>query len=224
MAARLSGKAQPSVNNGAMFEPSSSLSHVIESPAARPSKQQSVVAASSLGSRYSARRPSTKLSLCVQYAVPGEGLPTRQQFRRWVKAALERDAKLTLRIVDETEGRQLNGDYRRKDYATNVLTFAYGESEPHEQTSTPREQTSIQGKQMAAQALLGDIVLCAPVVAREAAAQGKAMPHHYAHLTVHGVLHMQGFDHEESGEATAMEAREVAILARLGVANPYCED
>ena len=129
-------------------------------------------------------------------------LPNRHQFRRWVKAALERDAAVTLRIVGETEGRQLNRDYRGKDYATNVLTFAYGEPLP-------------------GQPLLGDIVLCAPVLAREAMKQKKELLAHYAHLTVHGVLHLQGFDHEKVREAKAMEAREVAILVALGYPDPY---
>ena len=138
----------------------------------------------------------------MQYAPQVDGLPNRHQFRRWVKAALERDAEVTLRIVGETEGRQLNRDYRGKDYATNVLTFAY--SEP-----------------LSGQPLLGDIVLCAPVLAREVVEQKKELLAHYAHLTVHGVLHMQGFDHEKVREAKAMEAREVAILAVLGYPDPY---
>lgn len=140
--------------------------------------------------------------MAVQYATKAETLPNRHQFRRWVKAALERDAEVTLRIVGETEGRQLNRDYRGKDYATNVLTFAYGEP-------------------LSGQPLLGDIVLCAPVLAREVVEQKKELLAHYAHLTVHGVLHMQGFDHEKVREAKAMEAREVAILAVLGYPDPY---
>ena len=140
--------------------------------------------------------------MAVQYATKAETLPNRHQFRRWVKAALERDAEVTLRIVGETEGRQLNRDYRGKDYATNVLTFAYGEP-------------------LSGQPLLGDIVLCAPVLAREVVEQKKELLAHYAHLTVHGVLHMQGFDHEKVREAKAMEAREVAILVALGYPDPY---
>ena len=142
------------------------------------------------------------LTLSVQYAVSRDGLPTRHDFRRWVNAALERDAELTIRLVDGDEGRALNRGYRGKDYATNVLTFAYGEPAP----GAP---------------LLGDIVLAAPVVAREAAEQGKPLAAHYAHLTVHGVLHLQGYDHQRARDAQRMEALETAILAALGFADPY---
>src|SRR5690606_9887478 len=114
------------------------------------------------------------ISMAVQYASEADGLPTAAQFRKWAGQALRTDAEIALRVVDETEGRQLNRDYRGKDYATNVLTFPLAE-EP---------------------LLMGDIVLCAPVVAREAAAQQKPLLAHYAHLTVHGVLHLQGYDHE----------------------------
>jgi probable rRNA maturation factor len=142
------------------------------------------------------------LKLAVQYAVRSDLQPSRYDFRRWVKAALERDSEVALRVVDADEGRRLNRDYRRKDYATNVLTFAYGESAP-------------------GQPLLGDVVLCAPVVASEAQAQDKDLIAHYAHLTVHGVLHMQGYDHEKARDAKVMEAREVAILSALGFPDPY---
>jgi probable rRNA maturation factor len=124
----------------------------------------------------------------------------RHRVARWIRHALERDAEITVRIVDAEEGRALNRDYRHKDYATNVLTFDYA-TEP---------------------VVLADLVLCAPVVAREAAEQGKSLQAHYAHLLVHGTLHAQGWDHETSdADAEAMEAREVAILAELGFANPY---
>lgn len=153
-----------------------------------------------------AREPSAGKApvfrLAIQYALPAKGLPTRQQFRRWVRAALERDAGITLRIVTEAEGRELNLKYRGKDYATNVLTFSYGAPGP----GLP---------------LLADIVLCAPVLAREAGEQGKALINHYAHLTVHGVLHLQSYDHENAREAKIMESREAEILSRLGVLNPY---
>ncbi len=141
-------------------------------------------------------------SLSVQYASEADSIPQRQQFRRWVAAALQDKAQLTLRIVDEDEGRALNRDYRGKDYATNVLTFAYGE----------------EGGMLA-----GDIVLCAPVVEKEAREQGKALRAHYAHLTVHGVLHMQGYEHETDAEAREMEALEVEILRRLRFNNPYSD-
>jgi probable rRNA maturation factor len=111
-----------------------------------------------------------------------------------------------LRIVEEDEGRRLNGEYRRKEYATNVLTFEYG------------PDTSIEGSPMC-----GDIVLCAPVVAREAAEQGKALDAHYAHLVVHGMLHLQGYDHEEASEAAVMEALESFVMMRMGFPDPYLD-
>lgn len=144
-----------------------------------------------------------KLALSVQYAVQPEGLPTRHEFRRWVLAALERDAEVSLRLVDEEEGQTLNCDYRGKDYPTNVLTFVFDDMPG---TDLP---------------LMGDVVLCAAVVAREAAEQGKSLQAHYAHLTVHGVLHLQGYDHENDVDAEQMEAREREIVMQLGYADPY---
>jgi len=143
-------------------------------------------------------RGAASLALAVQYAVEAAGLPTRAQVRKWVKAALAGDAEITVRFVDEAEGRSLNHDYRAKDYATNVLSFIY--------SSTPVQ---------------GDLVICAPVVAREAHDQGKMIEAHYAHLIVHGVLHLQGFDHEIEAEAEAMEARETEIVIKLGYPDPY---
>lgn len=145
---------------------------------------------------------AAKLALALQYAVKQDNIPTRAAFRRWAKAALLHDVAATLRLVDEAEGRQLNHDYRGKDKATNVLTFAYGaetEGEP----------------------LTGDIVLCVPVVEQEAIQQGKPLAAHYAHLTVHGLLHLQGYDHEVEDEAVAMEAVESFIMMRLGYPDPY---
>ena len=143
-----------------------------------------------------------KLALAVQYAVAAEGLPTRPQVRRWVRAALPResetDAEITVRFVAVEEGQALNRDYRGKDYATNVLSFVYA-SEP----------------------VNGDLVICAPVVAREAREQNKTLEAHFAHLLVHGVLHLQGFDHETEKEARSMEAREREIVIRLGYTDPY---
>jgi probable rRNA maturation factor len=140
-----------------------------------------------------------KFSLSVQYASRHKVLPTRSQFRRWVKAALRRDLHCTLRVVDEKEGHELNRDYRGKDYATNVLTFVYADTEP----------------------LSGDIVMCAPVVKKEAAAQGKQLMAHYAHMTVHSVLHLQGYDHESEADAVEMEALETALMLKLGYPAPY---
>ena len=147
------------------------------------------------------------LHLSVQYAAKPEEAPARAQFRRWVKAALLQDAEIALRIVDEEEGRVLNRDYRGKDYATNVLTFVYN--------------GEFSGTKMP---LTGDIVLCAPVVAREALQQEKTVEAHYAHLTVHGVLHLQGYDHENEVEARQMEALEIEIITKLGYADPYGGD
>ena len=151
---------------------------------------------------------SGPLMLAVGYAVPRAGLPAPASFRRWVEAALRgakrrKSAELAIRIVDADEGRALNRDYRGKDYATNVLSF--GADLPP-------------GVQLP---LIGDIVICAPVVAREAAEQGKAPRDHWAHLTVHGVLHLLGYDHLVEAEAEAMEALETRILAGLGIADPY---
>ena len=140
------------------------------------------------------------LALVVQYAVDATGLPTRRVLRKWMRAALRRNAEVTLRIVAEAEGLALNREYRKRDYATNVLSFVY---------------------QDAPQGLAGDIVLCAPVIQREAAEQGKPLAAHYAHLVIHGALHLQGYDHEDDSEAEAMEAHEIYILARLGYDNPY---
>ena len=124
----------------------------------------------------------------------------RHKVTRWIRHALALDAEITVRIVDEDEGRQLNHDYRHKDYATNVLTFDYAQ-EPM---------------------VLADLVLCAPVVEREAREQNKTLEEHYAHLLVHGALHAQGWDHETSEQdAQEMEAYETAILQGLGFADPY---
>ena len=139
------------------------------------------------------------LTLSVQYASNAPELPARPAVRRWVRAALLDDATVTVRFVEAIEGRALNAEYRGRDYATNVLTFVYDDESPR----------------------AGDIVLCAPVVRKEADEQGKSLAAHYAHLVVHGMLHLQGFDHERPADAAQMEAREIAILADLGVPNPY---
>ena len=148
------------------------------------------------GYRYSG---SPKLVLAVQYATTDAALPTRAQVRRWVRVAQEMDATVTIRFVGATEARALNARFRGKDYATNVLTFVYDVGSPR----------------------AGDIVLCAPIVGQEAATQGKPLAAHYTHLVVHGMLHLQGYDHERDADAAAMEARETAILARLRLPDPY---
>jgi probable rRNA maturation factor len=147
--------------------------------------------------------PSLALSLqftrFAQVAEHRLALP-RHGVIRALRHALVRPAELTVRIVDADEGRSLNDQYRQKDYATNVLTFDYAQSP----------------------VVMADLVLCAPVVAQEAKAQGKTLKAHYTHLLVHGALHAQGWDHEQStAEAEAMEAQEVLILSRLGLPNPY---
>ena len=147
----------------------------------------------------SARRAAPRVSLAVQYAVAPERLPAPAALRRWASAAVDREARVTLRFVGRREGRTLNARYRGAAHATNVLAFVYDES--------PRIE--------------GDVVLCAPVLREEARAQGKALADHCAHLVVHGMLHLQGYDHDTDRAARAMEARESAILTALGVPDPY---
>jgi conserved hypothetical protein TIGR00043 len=146
------------------------------------------------------------LALSVQYASTAQPLPARAQCRRWIASALEKPAEITLRFVDADEAQALNRDYRHKDYATNVLTFEYGE------IGRDDKGDSVLG---------GDIVICAPVVEREAAEQGKVLHAHYAHLAIHGALHLQGYDHEADADAVIMETREAVILKRFRIANPY---
>lgn len=155
-------------------------------------------------------RGPIRLDVAINYAVPRTGIPSAVSFRKWVAAALEsriREADLAIRIVGTKEGRALNHHYRGKDYATNVLSFPAELPE-----GLPK------GVKMP---LLGDLVICAPVVAREAKEQKKAVVAHYAHLTVHGVLHLLGWDHEDEKEAVCMEQLEREILASLGIADPY---
>jgi probable rRNA maturation factor len=140
-----------------------------------------------------------RLALSVQYAFRATQLPSQKELRRWASAALVQDAAVTLRIVGEAEGRRLNREFRGKDYATNVLTFAYPDQNP----------------------LAGDIVLCAPVVQQEAQAQGIGLAAHYAHLIVHGMLHLQGYDHERAAAAQLMETLETEIVTQLGYPDPY---
>ncbi len=145
------------------------------------------------------------LSLSVQYPDPRlRDVITRAKVRRWVQAALLAPAELTVRFVAAEEGRTLNRDFRHKDYATNVLTFAY--NEPDESEDEPTR---------------ADIVLCTDVLEREAQEQNKSVEAHCAHLIVHGVLHAQGYDHNIDAEALEMEALETEILAKLGLDDPY---
>ena len=145
-----------------------------------------------------------QLTLSLQFgklenaALHRAALP-RHKVARWICHALQSDAEITVRIVDAMEGQALNRDYRKKDYATNVLTFDY--------TKEP--------------VVTADLVLCAPVVAKEAKEQGKTLQEHYAHLLVHGALHAQGWDHDDEEDAQVMELRESEIMARLGFENPY---
>lgn len=135
----------------------------------------------------------------VQYASKLIGLPTATQFKRWARNTIRVDSEITLRIVDEAEGRELNKTYRQKDYATNVLTFPLAE-EPF---------------------IMADIVICATVVAKEAKEQNKTLEAHFAHLTAHGILHAHGYDHEIQAQAELMESIETQILTKLGYADPY---
>ena len=151
-----------------------------------------------------------RLDVAVGYGVPRAGVPAAVSFRRWVAAALDgriREADLAIRIVGNKEGRALNHHYRGKDYATNVLSF------PAELPEGLPEGVRLP--------LLGDLVICAPVVAREAREQRKPLAAHYAHLTVHGALHLLGWDHEDPREADCMEQLEREILAGLGLPDPY---
>jgi len=135
-------------------------------------------------------RTSRKNRIFVQYAAPRRGLPSASSLRTW--ARLASPDGVTLRIVGGREGRRLNRAFRKKDRATNVLTFD-----------------------------TGDIVLCHPVIRREARAQGRSVAAHYAHLVVHGCLHLRGYDHEKKRDAARMEAREIRLLRRAGIPNPY---
>lgn len=144
-------------------------------------------------------KPPRRLTLSVQYAVHADGVPLRAAVRRWVRAACGDAAEVTVRFVAGAEGRTLNRDYRGKDYATNVLSFPYS----------------------IGPVLAGDLVVCVPVVLNEAAHQRKPVEAHFAHLIVHGMLHLQGYDHEVEADASVMEARERDILSGLGYPDPY---
>ena len=148
------------------------------------------------------------VELDVDYRVSPTGLPDENLLRQWAEIALinKLDAQLGIRIVDEAESQSLNHDYRGKDRPTNVLSFAM---------ELPEELELV---------MLGDLVICAPVVAREAAAQDKSLQAHWAHMVIHGVLHLQGYDHIADDEAEQMEALEIRLLQQLGFSNPYGND
>jgi probable rRNA maturation factor len=157
-----------------------------------------------------------RLSLAVQNATRGAGLPARSTLRRWLLRALSRttaagDVRVTVRFVATAEGRTLNRDYRKRDYATNVLTFAYDESHPGRRERTAKRSPI----------LAGDLALCVPVLRREARAQGKTLRAHCAHLVIHGALHLAGHDHEKAKDARVMEALETELLESLGYDDPY---
>lgn len=149
------------------------------------------------------------LGLDVQYAVDDDSLPTQREFECWVRAALEPmgdTVDMAIRVVDEQEGQQLNNRYRDIDRATNVLSFPF-EAPPGIESD-----------------YIGDLVICAPVVQREAQQQHKPEKHHWAHMVVHGVLHLRGYDHQLDAQAVEMETLEKKILATLGVQDPYQTD
>ncbi len=150
------------------------------------------------------------IELDLQIASDASNLPTEAQFSAWCAIALRQrsaDSELTIRLVDEAEGRELNNTWRQKDYATNVLSFP---------ADVPDEFLDIP--------LLGDLVICVPVVEREAAEQGKSPEAHWAHLVIHGCLHLLGYDHIEDAEAEEMEALERELLAELGHPDPYADE
>jgi probable rRNA maturation factor len=164
-------------------------------------------------------RSPPELALSIQL---GDGSPacpvSRPRLRRWVLAALQHDARLTIRFVGSREGRRLNRDFRGRDYATNVLTFGYeddGTQGPAKARGRSRSGTA------PTRPVVADIVICLPVVDREARAQRKPLEHHLAHLVIHGVLHAQGFEHDDEVEANAMETLETALLRRFRIADPY---
>ncbi|WP_129775197.1 rRNA maturation RNase YbeY [Peristeroidobacter soli] len=162
-----------------------------------------------------------KLAVTVQVASSRRGVPHARSLNRWAQAACapylprdDRDLALTIRVVGAAESRRLNRTWRAKDKPTNVLSFPAAALAPGKNgvpTRFPAKEFSE----------LGDLAICAPVVAREAKEQGKPAQAHWAHMVVHGVLHLLGFDHENDRDATAMEAREVKILAQFGYDNPY---
>jgi probable rRNA maturation factor len=145
-----------------------------------------------------------RISLSVQYACSEKNIPSRAQLRRWVSASAERSLQLTVRFVNAKESRALNRDFRGKDYATNVLSFVY--------EASTADTTGTVG---------GDIAICVDVIRKEAKEQKKTVNAHFAHMVIHGALHVQGYDHERVKDASVMEAREIELLHRFRIANPY---
>lgn len=174
-------------------------------------------------------RPPPELRLSVQCGDGEQPLPVdRRQLRRWVVAALEGPAELTLRFVGLAEGRRLNRAYRGQNHATNVLTFPYDPGDgmpqpavPQPPLSSPPSRPGSSRSGRSRRPVQADIVICLPVLEREAHRQKKSLRDHLAHLVVHGVLHAQGYDHLDDGEATRMEGRETAVLRRFRIADPY---
>ncbi|PKM13147.1 MAG: rRNA maturation RNase YbeY [Gammaproteobacteria bacterium HGW-Gammaproteobacteria-3] len=144
----------------------------------------------------------------IQLAVAADNVPSAEQLQGWVDSALAdypADTELVIRIVDQKESSELNRRYRHKSGPTNILSFPFAAPK-----NVPLN-------------LLGDLVICAPVLAQEARDQGKPLQHHWAHIVVHGVLHLLGYDHDNDAEAEIMEAEEIKILAQLNITNPYHE-
>jgi len=185
-----------------------------------PRPEQSAAAAG-----VSAGRLTTHID--IQRHSRASGLPSDILLRRWARVALhdlQLSAAITLRLVAASEGQRLNRDYRGADYATNVLSFEYGFADsktPERGRAAGAAGAAIAAGALAQPTLGGDIVLCVPVIAREAREQGKSLRAHYAHLVIHGVLHLAGIDHQTPRSAARMEARERRLLAALGFADPY---
>ena len=170
-------------------------------------------------------------AITIQRCVPAAGIPAASSLRAWAQTALKRKGELTIRVVDADESRALNGRYRRKDKPTNVLSFGYDDdaagplptADSAGGSPLSRKRARGGGRRDAANPVLGDLVICAPVVAREAREQRKPLRAHWAHMVVHGCLHLQGHDHENDTDAAAMEAVERKIMEKLGFDDPYQE-
>lgn len=168
-----------------------------------------------------------KLDLSIQFADKRhKALLPRALLRQWALATLEGPMIVTLRFVDSVEGQQLNQDYRGKDYATNVLTFAYTAEELGSESnySDDSDTANLIDSDPNSLVYSADIVICSPVIENEAVEQGKTLLAHYAHMLVHGMLHAQGYDHDDDAEAEAMETREAEILLTLGFTDPYATE